>query len=168
MTYVDSGGVSANVQRRPPSARSSTEVLAELLSTVHVVGGADDEAVDRLEVGLVEVRPRHPGEVALEAGPDVDELVAGVDGPLDPVGAGGVGLRRRDHEDVLGAEVGQRQPAPLAVDGSSATPLSVAERTSATQSTNVDAPGSRQVKVMVEVASSTSPSSRPRRSTAMS
>ena len=37
-TYVDSGGVSANVQRRPPSASSSTEVLAELLSTVHVSG----------------------------------------------------------------------------------------------------------------------------------
>ena len=76
-------------------------------------GGADDEAVDRLEVGLVEVRPGHPGEVALEARPEVDELVAGVDGPLDPVGAGGVGLRRRDHQDVLGAEVGQGQPATL-------------------------------------------------------
>ena len=55
-----------------------------------------------------------------------------------------------------------------AVAGSSATPLSVADEMSATQSTNVDAPGSRQVNVMVEVASSTAPSKRPRRSTSMS
>src|SRR4029078_6137276 len=58
------------------------------------VRGADGEGMHGLEVGLVEVRERAPRVVGLEGRPDVDELVAGVDRPLDAVTAGRVGLSR--------------------------------------------------------------------------
>ena len=52
--------------------------------------------------------------------------------------------------------------------GSSGRPLSSARSTSAAQSTNVEAPGSAQLKVIVETARKVSPSSSPVRSTSMS
>ena len=77
------------------------------------LGSAHGEAVHGLEVGLVEVGPGAPGHVGLEAGPEVDVLVTGVDGALDAVGGAGVGLRRRHDQHVVGLQVGQRQPPAL-------------------------------------------------------
>ena len=57
---------------------------------------------------------------------------------------------------------------PATAPRSRSRPFRVALRTSATQSTNVLAPGRLLVKVIVEVEAHTSPSSRPRRSTSMS
>ena len=74
-------------------------------------GGADGEAVRRLEVRLVEAGPRPPGAVRLEGAPDIDQLVRGVDGAQDPRTACGVPLDRVHDQHVLLGQVWERDPA---------------------------------------------------------
>ena len=109
-TYVDRRGVSGKVHTR---ASSVVRVLDRL---GRAVGGdqprrrrGHDEAVGCLQVGLVEAGPHAAGLVGLEAGPDVDELVGGVDRAQDALARGGVGGARLDDQDVVGRERGERQ-----------------------------------------------------------
>ena len=112
---------------------------------------AHREAVRGLEVGLVEARPRPAGAVGLERAPDVDQLVGGVDGAQDRSAAAGVALHGRHDENVVRARCGSGRRPSATVARSRSTPLSVARCSSASQSTNVDAPGSWQRNVMVDV-----------------
>ncbi len=123
---VEGPGVDDGDVRREPGGvgerpAATAPVVVEVLDQVRS-GVADDrpglvrvdhEPVRGLEVGLVEAGEGVASPVGLEGGPDVDELVEGVDRLQDRRARGGVGLRVRHDEDVLGPKVGERDPSAL-------------------------------------------------------
>ena len=97
----------------PPAVDVLDQRVAGVADHGPRAGRRDGEGVRRLEVGLVEAGPRVARLVGLEAGPQVDVVVAGVDGAVHPAPVRGVALHRGDHQLVVLLQVREGDPALL-------------------------------------------------------
>ena len=165
-TYVDSGRV-GEAPRRPPSARSSTAGCTGLLTTVQARARSTVKACGALRSGW----SKHAQARRASSGrrcPDVDELVAGrrCAGCRGPLPVSRRASRRRGF--VVGRGRSAADATRAGTGGSRSDAVERGAADLAAQSTKVLAPGAGGTEGDGRGGLSTSPSNRPRRSTAMS